>query len=162
MKRGKPLLTLLRCGIYCLAMPRIALSYRVNCNDNSSFTVKNITSIFGEARPACDGDCKPSRFHEGTDIADSDCSVRNNVRAIEGGTVTKVVPTGNESYVWITNTSDGRAFRYLHIVPSVKKGDPINANDKIGTVASIKHPHSVPACQACDLSFYTQAIKKSS
>lgn len=135
-------------GLACiglLAMPVFASAYRADCSTSttggsSPFTTTQIPSVFGEARgPLSAG--RPTRFHAGIDIGNN-CAENRKVFAIEGGRVTLGIPTlpscntGSSvvECVRVYNTSTGRAFDYVHVIPSVTEGQTVTAAQQIGTI----------------------------
>src|SRR6266700_1795428 len=133
MLRKRLILALAVYGILSLKFPIDVMPYQVSCNDNS-FRATSITSVFGEARSdfncGVGTACNPTRFHNGIDIADIDCSAPNTVESIEDGdivSVSTVTPS-----VTIRSTS-GHEFIYVHVVPTVTLGH-VNIGESVGNI----------------------------
>lgn len=106
-----------------------AHAYQVSCS--GSPLTATITSVLGEPRPAAVG--VPDRFHGGVDV--TECNSLNSVQAIEGGTVRTTTACGGSTCIRVVATN-GHAFDYVHINPTVSIGTTVTAGQTLGSIVS--------------------------
>ncbi|MHB2026783.1 MAG: M23 family metallopeptidase [Elusimicrobiota bacterium] len=113
-----------------------------------SFPASQITSVFGEGRPATGTTpYPPTYFHFGTDIGNN-CATNHTVGAIFSGIVRYIgpeVPGCASTYQDCIRIQDssGRAFDYIHVVPaqSIADGVQVSAGQAIGYIDNENHLH---------------------
>lgn len=106
-----------------------AHAYQVSCS--GSPLTATITSVLGEPRPASVG--VPDRFHGGVDV--TECNSLNSVQAIEGGTVRTTTACGGSTCIRVV-ASNGHAFDYVHINPTVSIGATVTAGQTLGAIVN--------------------------
>ena len=134
----RPALCLMLAVASALLMPATVEAYRLRVNGQEYLpgdgANPRILSALGEPRTAKAMEGPDiTRFHTGVDIP---LESGKQIQPIEIGTVARIQPYGDESYIDIRGVS-GRTFRYLHVdpAPGLKLGTTVYTDTTIPVLA---------------------------